>query len=478
MPGASIDFAIGRLDGLAADHLSRTGVPGMAIAVVHRDRVLYAKGFGTRELGTIAPVDADTVFQLASLSKSVGATAVACEIGRGRARWDTPMRTLLPWFALSDTAVTRELTVGDLYSHRSGLPDHAGDLLEDMGYGQREVLERLRLLPLGAFRKQYAYTNFGLTAAGIAVAGAAGTDWATLQEQALYAPLGMSRTSSRFADFASRSNRAMGHRRVDGRWERVQPPRMPDAQAPAASVTSSVNDLAKWLALLLNDGRHAGRRLVDAEALAAALSPQMQTSPAHDGFPANYYGYGFNVGTTAGGRASYGHSGAFEMGAATCFKVVPATGLAIIVLTNGYPVGLPESLCAQFFDLVEFGAPQRDWVALFQPAFAQMAAPSGSLVGVKRPASAAASRPVREYAGVYRNDYYGPLAVTAEGSSLEITLGAAPLRRPLSHWDGDTFTFTLDTENASPGTISRATFAPGRVTLEYYDEHGLGTFDR
>lgn len=478
VPERNIDAAVARLDALVAELMAQSGVPGLAVAVVRGESMIYAKGFGTRLIGTTAPVDADTVFQLASVSKSVGATAVAREVGLGRVAWDTPMRELLPWFALADADVTRRLTVGDLYAHRSGLPDHAGDRLEDMGFGQREVLTRLRYLPLRPFRSSYAYTNFGLTAAGLGVATAAGVDWASLVEQAIYVPLGMTRTSSRFGDFATRPNRVTGHRQVAGRWLPVDPPRMPDAQAPAASVTSSVNDLAKWLAMLLGDGRYAGRRIVAAAPLAATHAPQIEVAPATGARPASYYGYGFNVGTTTAGRASYGHSGGFAMGAATAFKVLPTTGIGLVALTNGYPIGVPEILSEQFFDLIEHGAIQRDWGALIRPFFAKMNAPEGTLVGVPRPTAPKTARPLADYAGSYRNAYHGPLRIDVVAGALQLTLGPAPVQQPLAHWDGDVFTFTLDNENAPPGTISRASFGTDRVTLEYYDEEGLGTFVR
>ena len=158
--------------------------------------------------------------------------------------------------------------------------------------------------------------------------------------------------------------------------------------------------------------------------------------------------------------------------------MVPAARLAIIALTNGSPVGVPEILQQQFFDLVEHGAAQVDWGAIIRPYFAKMNAPEGSLVGTSRPAAPTPPRPLGGYSGVYRNDYHGPLTISLTSGSLVATLGAAPLRLPLAHWDGDTFTFTLDNENAAPGTISKATFAQDRVTLEYYDEEGLGTFVR
>ncbi len=160
--------------------MAATGVPGIAVAVVDDGEVALVKGYGVREAGKPEPVDGDTVFQIASVSKSVGATVVAREVGKSVVRWDTPVTELLPWFALADPRATAMLTIGDLYAHRSGLPDHAGDDLEDIGYDRRAILERLRFLPLAGFRDSYAYTNNGPTAAAEAVATAAGTDWASL----------------------------------------------------------------------------------------------------------------------------------------------------------------------------------------------------------------------------------------------------------------------------------------------------------
>ncbi|WP_439682686.1 Beta-lactamase [Cupriavidus oxalaticus] len=477
VPEAQITAAIAQVDTLAANLMASSGVPGMAIAVVRGNQAVYARGFGRRLVTDPAPVDADTVFQLASVSKSVGATVVARQVGRGSIGWDTPVIQHLPWFALSDAETTEAVTIGDLYAHRSGLPDHAGDRLEDMGYDRREVLTRLRFLPLHPLRAVYAYTNFGMTAAAEAVANAAGIDWATLSEQALYQPLGMTRTSSRYADFAARDNRALGHVKVNGSWVQGMGT-MPDAQSPAGGVSASVNDLAKWLIMVLAKGEFGGQRIVDAAALAPALSQQMQSGPPVQGRPASYYGYGFNIGTTELGLTNYNHSGAFAVGAATSFTAVPSLNLAIVTLTNGYPIGIPETLNAQFFDLVQYGAFRRDWGAIFADALAPLLLPEGRLVGQSPPANALPARALSTYAGTYNNDYYGPLLVAEQGGALVMTLGAKPLVLPLTHWDGDVFTFTLHNENATPGTISRAAFASDRVWLEYYDHEGLGVFVR
>lgn len=472
-----VKAAVGQLDGLAQKLMTSTGVPGMAVAVVRGEQTIYARGFGTRAIGSGNPVDADTVFQLASLSKSLGSSVVAHQVGAGSVTWDTTIRTHLPWFTLSDADVSNAVTIADLYSHRSGLPDHAGDRLEDMGYDRKDILERLRYLPLHAFRSSYFYTNFGVTAAAQAVATASGLDWATLCDVAIYRPLGMSSTSSRHADFAARANRAVGHVKVGDAW--VQGPgTLPDAQAPAGGVSSSVNDMAKWLAMMLGQGVFNGKRVVDASALAAAVTAQAQSAPPGLDHPAAYYGYGFNVGTTAAGRASYSHSGAFGVGASTNFVAVPSTGLAIVALTNGYPIGIPETLTAQFFDIVQFGSIQRDWATLYGRGLAPLLVPEGSLVGVTPPPEPLPARALSSYTGTYRNDYFGPLQVVSQGDTLALAIGPKPMTLPLTHWDGDVFTFTLRNENANPGTLSKATFSSNSVTLEYYDENRLGTFVR
>lgn len=211
IPNGQIDKAIANVDAIASDVMKRSGIPDMAVAVVRDGRTIYAKGSGVRRIGEGQLVDADTVFQIASLSKTLAASVVAHEVGAGIVKWDTPVVAHLPWFKLSDPWVTQHVTIADMFSHRSGLPAHAGDDLEDLGDDRRTVLERLRLLPLHDFRNIYAYTNFSLTAAAESVAAASGKDWESGSKDVLYQPLGMTATSSRFAYFERRPNRALGH---------------------------------------------------------------------------------------------------------------------------------------------------------------------------------------------------------------------------------------------------------------------------
>jgi hypothetical protein len=151
--------------------------------------------------------------------------------------------------------------------------------------------------------------------------------------------------------------------------------------------------------------------------------------------------------------------------------------VAIVALTNATPSGVPETLTAQFADLVQFGEVREDWYGLYSGVFAEMEKPVGSLVGKPPPASPAPAAPLPTYVGIYNNDYWGPARVTEKDGKLTLALGSK-LNVPLEHWDGNVFTFKFVTENAPPGTISKATFDGNKLVLEYFDESGKGTFTK
>ncbi|RDH79047.1 serine hydrolase [Mycolicibacterium moriokaense] len=477
LPDNAVQNAVAKLDGLAEDLMKKTGIPGMAVAVVHGGKTLYAKGFGVRDVKTGGEVDADTVFQLASVSKSVSATVVAQQVGANAVSWDTTLVSKLPWFALSDPVITNMVTVGDMFSHRSGLPDHAGDMLEDLGYDRRFVLDRLRDQPLNPFRISYAYTNFGLTAGAEAVAASAGKSWEDLADETIFKPLGMSTASFRFSDFETRPNRALGHIHVDGKYEPLYT-RDAQPEAPAGGASASVNDMSHWLAMVLANGSYDGKQVVDPNALLPALSPQIVSSPPTEpAMRAGFYGFGFNVSTTSAGRTQLSHSGGFELGAGTNILILPSADVAIIALTNGTPSGVPEALNAEFADLVQFGDVREDWFKLYQQLLVPDEAPVGSLVGKQPPVKPAPAAPLASYVGTYNNDYWGPARVIEKDGKLQLELGST-LTVPLSHWDGNVFTYQWVSENSPPGSIGKATFNGDRLTLEYYDQAGKGTFTR
>ncbi|MDJ0381641.1 serine hydrolase [Streptomyces sp. G-G2] len=478
---AQVDKAVARLDSNIADVMRRTGVPGLSVAVVHNDKVIYLKGFGVRKVGEPARVDPDTVFQVASLSKPLSSTVIAGTLA-DPADWDRHVD--LPGFALKDPWVTAHVSTADLFSHRSGLPDHSGDLLEDLGYDQSYILGHLREEPLSPFRASYAYTNYGPTAAGEAVARAKGVSWEKLSQDTLFKPAGMTRTSTTFKAFVNAPDHAATHvKNADGTWS-ARFVRDPDAQAPAGGASSTARDMSRWMRLQLSGGTLDGHRIIPEATLARThLAEIVSQAPTTRYGPTGFYGLGWNVSYDDAGRLRLSHSGAFELGANTTVTMLPLEQLAIVVLTNGAPIGQADAVSLDFFDTAEHGKPTTDWLDVAEALYAaQLDQPGRSGTDYAHPpAGAKPARADSTYTGTYDSPYFGKLTVTADpgkpaGQGLVLGLGPKPERYALTHYDGGTFSFETRGENAVGRT--GVTFTDGKVRIEYLDTEHLGTFSR
>ena len=446
------------LDAIVERIMAASGVPGVAVGVVHNGEVVITKGYGVREAGTDAAVDAETVFQLASLSKPLGSTAVAGVVGRGDMAWDQPVITELPRLKLSDPYVTENVTLADFYSHRSGLPgDTAGNDLERFGYSQDEIIERLQYLPLAPFRATYSYSNFGLTIGGLAAAEAYGAPFATMAEEVLFTPAGMTSTSFRYDDFAERDNAAKLHVRVDGNFE-ARYTRNPDAQAPAGGASSNVVDLSRWMLLTLNDGELDGEQIIDAAALAETKRPAIRLNATSDPLAfTSEYGLGWNIGPSAvdPGPLEWGHSGAFTVGAGTAVNLLPSLGLGVVVLTNGQPLGVAEAIAGEYVDTLVNGEASLDWFTDgWGPVFGELFAPTEP----SAPATPTPARPASAYVGTYASDYFGDMVVREGANGLELAWGPGGADvLPLEPFNGDTF--LIDVSPEVPGSRSPVDFA-------------------
>jgi CubicO group peptidase (beta-lactamase class C family) len=478
--------AVGKLDPAALDAVAeqgraRTRVPGMVISIVHRDRVVYLKGFGVRKAGESAKIDPDTVFQIASVSKPFTSTVLARLVGEGAISWDSRLAEIDPNFKLYDPQATAQVTIRDLLSHRSGLPEHAGDLLEDLGYDRPAILYRLRFVkPSGKFRESYHYTNFGFTEAAVTGAGRVHKTWEDLIAETLFRPLGMTRSSARFADYRDAANKAALHVLVDGKMV-AKSQRDPDAQSPAGGVSTTGRDIAQWLRLQLANGMLDGRPLIATGALAETHRPQP------NGTTDKRYGLGWNVAEDAerGGLLRLNHSGAFSRGADTHVLLVPKENLGIAILTNAAPTGLAEAVADAFIDLYFDGRVNKDWVGIWIERWRELEAQEAQALKdyskLKPPAQPKPGRPPAVYAGRYENAYFGVIEVRQDAGKLRLVLGPKGLSLPLTHWDGDTFTYDFDTEmdtGRRAATFTVGSGKAGKLVLDNLEPGGDGTFYR
>jgi CubicO group peptidase (beta-lactamase class C family) len=483
---APIEGTLPELDRIVTETMQRTGVPGLAVAVVHQDRVIHLKGFGVRVAGAPETVDPDTVFPLASVSKPIASTVMAALVGDGVIGWDDPITQHFPAFEMFDPWPTRAVTLRDMFAHRSGLPHHAGDALEDIGFDRTEILHRLRYQkPGSSFRSEYAYTNFGLTAAATAAAMASGQSWEDLSRDRVYSPAGMTRTSSSFAQFAAATNRVHSHVMQGDAWI-AKYTRDADAQTPAGGVSSSVRDMANWMRLQLGQGTFEGREIVKAAALAETHRPQIVNNPPKDPTAdrAGFYGLGWNVGYGDQEGVRWGHSGAFNLGAATNVLLLPGHQLGIAVLTNAQPIGVAEAVSQSFVDLALTGKVQRDWLGFLGPIFKTSMAPDyGTTTDYSKPPQPPTPPlPADTYVDRYRNDLFGEILIATTNDGWVLKLGPKQTAFPMRHFDRDTFTYQPVGENAyGPSAVTFMVGANRKavsVTVENLDLNGQGIFFR
>ena len=401
-------------------------IPAIAVAVVSLEpRFEQTAALGVRSLQAPHPVDQHTAFPLASLSKPFASTTAALLMAE---RQGQPSDKTLAWSdAVPRLSIGRELTYANLFSHRSGLPDHAGDLLEDLGLDRDTILEKLGELALNPIDR-YAYTNFGLTAAAVRAAELTGETWEDLADRLLYRKLDMHSTRSRFDAFRERENRTWGHRRgEDGRFF-TGTQRNPDAQSPAGGVTSSAHDLLAWMKLQLGDPDTLGKVGLD--------NPAWIEQTHRRYIDDESYGYGWNVQIDDTGRVSMlSHSGAFDMGAGTSVALWPQDRLGIVALTNAEPTGAAEALCAGFRQLLDDDrltleqlqtrkGPSRERPDRQLTFLANVA---DSMRAQLRPPRRDAGQPTPgapfAFEGTYASAFYGAARFAFEGSSLVMYLG-------------------------------------------------------
>ncbi|HVH68220.1 MAG TPA: serine hydrolase [Gemmatimonadales bacterium] len=469
-------------DAYVARGLRTLDTPGAAVAVVKNGRVLFAKGYGVRRVGEQAPVDAHTLFQIASNTKAFTTGALAILADEGKVSWDDPVTKFLPGFQLSDPYVTRELTVRDLVTHRSGLGLGAGDLLWfHSTYSRAEIAHRIRFAkPASSFRSQYAYDNVLYIVAGEIVPVVAGASWDDFIARRIFAPLGMTESGTTTAFFMGSANAAAPHAFEDGRLQ-VVPVDSVENIAPAGGISSSVSDLAKWLICRLDSGRYAGegsaggggarlfseaqaREMWSGQTILPITDPPPPLAALRPSF--SEYGLGWRLRDYVG-RKIVSHTGGLA-GMSSQITLVPAEKLGIVILTNS-EADLMAALSYRLLDDL-LGAPPRsrtDWVAAFAEAERLARARADSTLSASRAARDSSSGPslsLDGYAGRYHDDLYGDAVLALEGGKLVLRLTRSPaFVGDLQHWQHDTFIAHWRTKHLEDAYVTFALDPKGAI---------------
>lgn len=443
----SLDARVKEIDEYATKAGRDWKVPGFALAIVKDDKVVFTKGYGVRKLGETAPVDEHTLFAIASNSKAFTAAALGTLVDEGKIKWDDPATKYLPGFQLYDPYATRELTVRDLLSHRSGLATFGGDLLwYEANYDRQEILRRIRFLkPTSSFRSRYGYQNIMFLAAGEIVPSVTGKSWDDYVRERFFAPLGMRRTVTSIAAFKNMDNIAAPHNELDGQLRVVRYSNV-DAAGGAAAINSSVADMAHWLRLLLARGKHDGKQLFSAAVSREMWMPNTiipigeQAEKFNPTRHFHAYGLGFFL-SDYQGRKVASHGGGLD-GMISQVAMMPEENLGLVVLTNS-ETPLSTALVNKVFDTMLGVAARRDWSAemLERTRQGELAARAEEkMIEASRRANTRPSLALSDYAGNYGGEMFGEARVTEENGKLVVRLVPSPnFVGDLEHWHFDTF---------------------------------------
>jgi CubicO group peptidase (beta-lactamase class C family) len=470
-------------DGLKArivKALDEWQVPGLAIAIVKDDRVLFAKGFGVRKLAEAAPVDADTLFAIGSTTKAMTAATLAMLIDEGKLAWDDRVTKHLSGFELYDPAVTRELTVRDLLCHRSGLPRGDG-LWYGTRYDRAEVLNRVRhLKPESSFRSKFGYQNIMYLAAGQVTGAVAKTSWDDFIKERLFLPLGMKGTNTSVTALSNGGNVATPHQKADDALGPL-PWRNIDNIGPAGSVNSNVNDMAQWIRLQLGNGTFEGKRLVSAAAVEEMRSPQTIVQLSDDikaRFPVTHffsYGLGWML-RDYQGKLLAEHGGGID-GMTSQVALVPEEKLGVVILSNRGGTALPSALSHHVFDRF-LGVTGRDWLAEDLKSQNETERKNKETKAKEEAARVKDSKPslaLEKYAAQFTSELYGRARVACKENKLSMERDGR-FAADLEHWHFDTFRAKYQDKALEPQLITFELDSAAKVAALELPE--LGRFKR
>lgn len=476
--GQSLEPKLQEIDETAKQVMADWQVPGMAIAIVQDDQLVFAKGYGVRELNSSDAVDPDTQFVIASNSKAFVTAALSILVAEGKLSWEDRVSDYLPELRLHDPVATQEITIRDLVSHRSGLGTFSGDLLwYGTTYAPAEILHRARFLkPVSSFRNQYGYQNLMFIAAGQIIERLSGLSCDEFVRQHILEPLGMNNTTTSIRHFGD--NVASPHNESGGGL-RVLPHGNTDNCWGACGLNSSVADLSRWLRVQLARGEFEGQQILDRQQVWEMWQPSIALKISEDAAKFNptrnfsAYGLGWQL-SSYQGRRVVGHGGGLD-GMISQTAMMPEENLGLVVLTNSEsPVSsiLRETILDILLDVED----RRDWNAAYRKRSDQRKKSAQRAEDKRREAripDAPMTLAIEKYCGTYRCPMYGDVTITQESDGLVLRLVPAPdFVADLEHWHYNCFDIRWRPSvnyNFPPGLINFTVDAQGmtdRLTID------------
>ncbi|WP_226019038.1 serine hydrolase [Novosphingobium sp. FKTRR1] len=473
-PPADIDATVQQL-------MANDGVPGMAVGIVEGGKTVLAKGYGVRELGKPAPVDARTLFQIGSTTKAFTSAALALLAEQGKLGWDDRVVDHLPEFQMADPYVTREFTLRDLLTHRSGLGLGAGDLtfMNHADFTRAEVVKALRWLkPQTSFRSQFAYDNVLYAVAGVVIERDSGKVWEYFVRDRLLRPIGMFDSTTDEAARYLNADRAQGHARLGPPFRGEGAQSVLDEKQglgasvfPAGGIMSSATDMSRWIAVQLAHGQLAdGKSRLWSEASAAEMWKPVTLIPPRSGPkplaapPPQFqeYALGWFLWDYKGHKIIE-HAGGTP-GFLTEVVLIPQKNTGFVIMQNSEDLAfkaLMYTLLDHYLDL-----PKTDWgKAYLDAGNLRKAAAKTALATAEKPARIVPQTlDAASLVGQFKDNWYGAMDVQSDQSGLVLTMRKTPgMHAVLKRINGDMYLARWIDPAIEPANVTFVAGEDGKV---------------
>ena len=420
-------------------------IPGMAIAIIKDDKIIFEKGYGVKEINKPGKVDKNTMFGIASNTKAFTASAIGILVDQGKLNWNDKVIKYLPYFKMYNDYVTNNFTISDLLSHHSGLKTFSGDLLWDAtSYNRKEIIERIQYLkPKYGFRAHYGYSNLMFLVAGQIITEVSDTNYDDFLKYHFFKPLKMDNTNSSIK-YQNKENLAIPHVEKNNKiipikyisWDNI---------APAGAINSTVDDMAKWIKLQLNQGKLDGKQYFSKEVSIKIKSSQtIEEISSSDRyfFPSMHfhtYGMGFDL-FDYHGKKIVNHSGGLD-GMISQVVMVPEENLGFVILTNSINY-LPTALMYKILDIY-FEKENLDYGAMFLKYYKfrqNKVNKNNKQLYATINDSLKTKFDINKYTGTYEGKLYGNTTIKLKNNKLFLQFEPAKLfNSELTHWQADTF---------------------------------------
>ena len=433
-------------DAYIAKIMKDWNAPGVSVGIVVKDKLVFAKGYGYRDLENKQPITPTTLLPIASNTKLFTAVGAGLLVEEGKLAWDKPISEFDPTIRFYNDELTRSVTLRDMLSHRTGISRH-DFIWYRSDFTRRELFERLQHLePSQPLRQGYLYNNLMYMGGGYVVENLTGKTWESFLQERIFQPLGMNNTYFTLEDMEKQADFAFPYYEQKDTTTLLKRPfyRQMQGVGPCGSIVSNVQDISKWLIALMNKGKVAGARVIPEAVLSATLQPGIAMPNAAletKGYREvlnPVYGMGRSI-YSYKGHYSTQHSGALG-GFYSQVSTLLYDGIGVIVFVNGshnYP--MVDIITKNIYDRM-LGLEQTPW---HERVFADYVAgkkanrESSKKQGSDKIAGTSPSHPIEEYAGEFEHPAYGIIKINVEGNSLRFNFHGIDL--PLAHFHYDRF---------------------------------------